>query len=521
MPEASTSATPPSRRPSASSSAYHVGLPPRVADRAVGGVGRREHQPPTWAPGAAGARPRRRGGSRWRGGRGLVARPLGTSDPAWGRLESRPMTRPTRPAEPAPASPSSSVDAPPSTPSRAPPPPVCCAPSTAAATTSCRSASRGTGSGCSPPTTPSRFGWPPGASRRSRRRGERIVLPSSTAASSLVVLEPGQPPRTLGQVDVVFPLLHGPFGEDGTIQGLLELSDVRYVGSGVLASAAGMDKHYMKVVLRGTASPWGRTSSSPTGRGAPTGRRHGRRRRPGLPALRQARAGGVVDGHHPRRRPLEASRPPSRWPASTTPRCSSRRASPGARSSAACSRGTGTAPRTCEVAEDRRARNHDFYDFEAKYLAESDVDLSCPADVPAEVAATEVRAARGRGVRVAGLRGAGPRRLLRHPDGRGRPQRDQHDAGLHAALDVPADVGRDRDALPRAHRRADRSSRSSAAPACADGGVERPGADGIRAQERAGRSRGACGRPPRRRAAAAGSTSAGASTSTAGSRRTR
>ena len=50
-------------------------------------------------------------------------------------------------------------------------------------------------------------------------------------------------------MDVVFPLLHGPFGEDGTIQGLLELSDTRYVGAGVLASAVGMDKHFMKVVF--------------------------------------------------------------------------------------------------------------------------------------------------------------------------------------------------------------------------------------------------------------------------------
>ena len=47
----------------------------------------------------------------------------------------------------------------------------------------------------------------------------------------------------LGQVDVVFPLLHGPFGEDGTIQGLLELADARYVGAGVLSSALSMDKH--------------------------------------------------------------------------------------------------------------------------------------------------------------------------------------------------------------------------------------------------------------------------------------
>ena len=61
--------------------------------------------------------------------------------------------------------------------------------------------------------------------------------------------------RSLGEVDVVFPLLHGPFGEDGTIQGFLELSDIRYVGSGVLASAAGMDKHFMKVVFAGCRDP--------------------------------------------------------------------------------------------------------------------------------------------------------------------------------------------------------------------------------------------------------------------------
>lgn len=60
---------------------------------------------------------------------------------------------------------------------------------------------------------------------------------------------PNEVPQELGSVDVVFPLLHGPFGEDGTIQGLLELSDTRYVGAGVLASAVGMDKHFMKVVF--------------------------------------------------------------------------------------------------------------------------------------------------------------------------------------------------------------------------------------------------------------------------------
>ena len=50
---------------------------------------------------------------------------------------------------------------------------------------------------------------------------------------------------------MVFPVLHGPWGQDGTIQGLLEMAGVRYVGAGVLASAVGMDKHFMKLLLRG------------------------------------------------------------------------------------------------------------------------------------------------------------------------------------------------------------------------------------------------------------------------------
>jgi D-alanine-D-alanine ligase len=57
-------------------------------------------------------------------------------------------------------------------------------------------------------------------------------------------------PATLGEVDVVLPILHGPFGEDGTVQGLLELADVAYVGAGVAASALYMDKDLFKKVLR-------------------------------------------------------------------------------------------------------------------------------------------------------------------------------------------------------------------------------------------------------------------------------
>ena len=62
-------------------------------------------------------------------------------------------------------------------------------------------------------------------------------------------------PTTLGEVDVVFPVLHGPFGEDGTVQGLLELAGVPYVGAGVLGSALAMDKDVFKAVMRDRGVP--------------------------------------------------------------------------------------------------------------------------------------------------------------------------------------------------------------------------------------------------------------------------
>jgi D-alanine-D-alanine ligase len=59
----------------------------------------------------------------------------------------------------------------------------------------------------------------------------------------------------VGKPDVVLPILHGPYGEDGTVQGLLELSDIPYVGSGVVGSALGMDKEKMKILLRADGMP--------------------------------------------------------------------------------------------------------------------------------------------------------------------------------------------------------------------------------------------------------------------------
>src|ERR1700722_20749709 len=68
---------------------------------------------------------------------------------------------------------------------------------------------------------------------------------------------PGHIPHLLGDVDVVLPVLHGPFGEDGTLQGLLEIAGVPYVGAGVLSSAVSMDKEYMKLIFAAKGLPVG------------------------------------------------------------------------------------------------------------------------------------------------------------------------------------------------------------------------------------------------------------------------
>jgi len=96
---------------------------------------------------------------------------------------------------------------------------------------------------------PERFAIGPEGLPHVDATGADVVLTNDPASRELVVREPGQVPHTLGEVDVVLPLLHGPWGEDGTIQGLFEMAGVRYVGAGVLASAVGMDKQYMKLIF--------------------------------------------------------------------------------------------------------------------------------------------------------------------------------------------------------------------------------------------------------------------------------
>jgi len=82
----------------------------------------------------------------------------------------------------------------------------------------------------------------------------RAELPE-TSVETLPVVAGSPPAAMLGQVDVVLPILHGPFGEDGTVQGLLELAGVPYVGAGVAASALCMDKDLFKAVLRDRGIP--------------------------------------------------------------------------------------------------------------------------------------------------------------------------------------------------------------------------------------------------------------------------
>ncbi|WP_103501935.1 MULTISPECIES: D-alanine--D-alanine ligase family protein [Streptomyces] len=84
-----------------------------------------------------------------------------------------------------------------------------------------------------------------------------VLLPMDAGGREVMYTEPGSVPKALGEVDVVFPVLHGPFGEDGTLQGLLELSGVPYVGCGVLSSAVGMDKEFMKRVFSSFGLPVG------------------------------------------------------------------------------------------------------------------------------------------------------------------------------------------------------------------------------------------------------------------------
>jgi D-alanine-D-alanine ligase len=83
-------------------------------------------------------------------------------------------------------------------------------------------------------------------------RGENLALVPGKQNDQVVALSGEQ---RLGSLDVIFPILHGPFGEDGTVQGMLKLANIPFVGAGVLASAVGMDKDVTKRLLREAGIP--------------------------------------------------------------------------------------------------------------------------------------------------------------------------------------------------------------------------------------------------------------------------
>lgn len=216
--------------------------------------------------------------------------------------------------------------------------------------------------------------------------GVREVALSPTAG--LVVQDAGDVPISLGEVDVVFPVMHGPWGQDGTLQGLLELAGVRYVGAGVLSSAVGTDKMFMKLLFEAHGLPvvawlpvrpggWDRDPAAITAAVAELG----------YPVfVKPARAGssfGIsrVDGPAD----LEAAiREAERF----DPKVLVEAAAVGAREvEIGVLQGMDGVPETSAIAEIRVDAEHDFYDFDAKYLPEQNTTLDVPAELDEAVAA--------------------------------------------------------------------------------------------------------------------------------------
>ncbi len=221
---------------------------------------------------------------------------------------------------------------------------------------------------------------------------QTVTLAQIGGEHQLIVASPNEVPQELGAVDVVFPLLHGPFGEDGTIQGLLELSDTRYVGAGVLASAVGMDKHFMKVVFEAAGlqvGPYIAVTDRQWRKDAESVRK--KVDRLGFPVfVKPARAGssmGIskVDSLDELDAAIEEARRHDL-------KLVIEAGIAGREIECAVLEGRDTdAPRTSMPGEISVAGgNHEFYDFNAKYVEDDAAALSCPADLPEE-AITRVR----------------------------------------------------------------------------------------------------------------------------------
>jgi D-alanine-D-alanine ligase len=221
--------------------------------------------------------------------------------------------------------------------------------------------------------------------------GAAVVLSGDPTSRGLSVREPGKVPQELGHVDVVLPLLHGPYGEDGTIQGLFELAGIPYVGSGVFASAAAMDKGHMKSLLQAAGLPvcpyavvtprgWERDPAAVRETVAALG----------FPVfVKPARAGSSIGiskvrGPEELDAAIEAAR-------EHDPRVVVEAAVEGREIECGVLEGMdGDGPEASVPAEVVVGGGHEFYDFAAKYLPDEGTELVVPADLPDRVA-DEVR----------------------------------------------------------------------------------------------------------------------------------
>lgn len=214
--------------------------------------------------------------------------------------------------------------------------------------------------------------------------GDTVVLPARAGDRMWRVERGNGRVEDLHVVDVVFPLLHGPYGEDGTIQGALELVDVPYVGSGVLASAMGMDKEFMKIAFAAAGLPVAR--GVVLRRDERASSRLADIRALGLPVfVKPARAGSSMGVSKV-----------ATWGALDAAIADAIKHDPKVlieeavvgREVECAVLGTPSGVRVSQPGEIITGGDHAFYDFEAKYLDEANVTLVCPVALPGDIAAT-------------------------------------------------------------------------------------------------------------------------------------
>jgi D-alanine-D-alanine ligase len=209
--------------------------------------------------------------------------------------------------------------------------------------------------------------------------GQAVLLPADPTSRGLVVVSPADGARALEDVDVVFPVLHGAYGEDGTIQGLLEMAGIPYVGAGVFASAAAMDKEFTKKLAVAAGIPVVPYAVLRAGQQLSADDRD----RLGLPLfVKPARAGSSFGITKVRTYDeLDAAIAEARR---HDPKVLVESAVVGREIECGVLEGeAGGAPEASALAE-VRVVGHEFYDFEAKYLDDSS-EFDIPADLPERV----------------------------------------------------------------------------------------------------------------------------------------